>query len=263
MTHCVFAGCSYTAGSGFEQERQDPRLWTMQLHQSHSALNRTHYVNVGNGGASNARIFYEAVQALLKFDCEFAFVAWTSVPRYEMDLGLELYQTRQCFIPNTASRDHDLNLGTISAEYLNKVRDRFVSLAHDHREIWFLLGYINQLMRLSLLRKTKLFFVNALCPWDTDFFIKRENSFLPNDLTKYTQTLLNVNTRSDQEIFKLYDFMHQEYEQQGGVHEQKWLNLYQSIRSLKIDSNSDGRHPGPKTNQLATELFLCQLDQKL
>lgn len=260
MTACIFTGCSYTAGSGWPDLDNDHRLWAKSLHQTHPALAQTRYLNFGIGGASNARIFYESVRAMLAHPGSIVFVAWTSTARFELDLGFETYDCRQVFIPNSPMRDHKLNTHVFSAKYLRKIRDQFVSLVHDHREICGILGYTTQLIKLAQLQQSRIFFVNALCPWDAGFFHKIDY-VLPNTLTPYTQQLLQVSTRDDNEVQQLYNNMHHDYDTQGGIHNNKWLNLYQSIRSLQTDVNYDGIHPGEKTNQIITNLFLTTLDQ--
>jgi hypothetical protein len=261
MNVCLFAGCSYVSGYGWEKGSDDDRLWAKIVH-SDPIFHDTQYVNVGVGGASNARIFYETTRALLKYPCEYAFVAWTSVPRYEFDLGLETYPSRLIFCYNNQIQDYNLNHGTISKSYLENIQNRLLSLVHNHREIVFLLGYLNILCDLADRLQTKIFFINSICPWDQDFFQKIQPT-LPSDLTPYTQKLIGTETRDDPEIFEIYDIMHRDYNNQGGIQSHRWLNLYQSIRSLRVDTNSDDLHPGKQTNQTSAELFLSNLRSKV
>lgn len=259
MDHTLFAGCSYTAGTGFEEGAADPRLWVNILHRDHPVLSKTKLLNVSQGGRSNAGIFADAVYHMLHSKCSHAFVAWTSVPRYEMDLGLETYSTKQVFLPNGTTRDHHLNTITYTKKYLANIRDRFTTLAHPHYEISELVYYINSLICISEHTKTRLFFINALCPWDQDFF-KRLHSTLPDQYTEYTKNLISVDTRDDCEVFKIYAKMHDAYESQGGIHQHKWLNLYSSMKSQLIDTNSDGMHPGEQSNKLYAGDFFKKLN---
>lgn len=260
MIRCIFTGCSFTAGTGWPEGAQDQHLWAKQLHQQHPALSGTRYCNLGIPGASNTRIFYETVAAMLQNSGSIFFVAWTSTARYEMDVGFETYDCHQCFIPNSPVRKHDVNDHVLTVKHLEKVRDQFVSLVHDHREICWILAYTNQLQKLASLIKSQVFFINALCPWDTGFFDKIKYD-VPSQLTPYTQQLLKVQTRDDNEVRQLYDIMHQDYDKQGSVRSTKWLNLYQSIQSLRVDVNPDGVHPGAETNHATTNLLLTNLDR--
>lgn len=260
MTYCVFAGCSLTAGTGFALEKNEPQLWVNQIHNN--LFSHTTKLNLGLGGRSNAGIFQDTVTALTLYPVEYAIVEWTSMPRYELELGFELYNTRQFFIPNGPCKDHQLNDIKYSKEYLNSIRDRFVSLAHDCYEIINLIKYVNVIVNLAKITNTKVFFVNGNCTWDSDFFVQKHN-VLPTDYTTYTQKLLNISNRDDVEIFQLYKKLHDEFEQAGGVNESLWLNLYSSMVRTQIDVNSDQSHPGIESNNQFAETFSKALTAKL
>jgi len=141
MTYTLFAGCSYTAGSGFNLEKNEPNLWVNQLHNKF--FSNTTQLNVSRGGRSNAGIFQDTVKAMLTYPVKHAIIEWTSMPRYELELGFETYSTRQSFIPNSICRDHNLHDINYTGSYLNSIKDRFTSLAHDCFEILNLLEYVN------------------------------------------------------------------------------------------------------------------------
>lgn len=256
MKYVVFSGCSYTAGVGFEFEKDEPCLWVNQLHNKF--FKKYKKLNLGQGGASNEEIFQSAVTALVSYPVEFIIVQWTDFPRYSLDLGFETYSTKMYFIPNSPCRSVNTNGMNYSADYLDSVRDRFTSLAHDCFALFNLVRYVNTIKKLSKLTGTKLFFVNGRCPWDQDFFTKKVDC-LPNQLTTYTQKLLNVDNRDDSEIFILYNKMHQEFADAGGIAESQWLNLYNSMSKSLVDFNHDHMHPGPKSN----DLFVSEFTKKL
>jgi hypothetical protein len=262
MQYTLFAGCSYTYGSGFLQEKDNDDLWVNILHKNVKELSETQILNVAFGGRSNAGIFADAVYNLTKYNCKYAFVEWTSCPRYELELGLETYSTRQCFIPNAPTFDHNLNDCTYTSSYLNGVRDRFTSLAHPHYEIKNLICYINSLVKIANLTNTKIFFINGACPWDAEYFTQLTNT-LPDSFTKFTKKILNVDNRSDDEIFAIYNKIHNQYKEYGGIQENYWLNLYHSISSEKIDTNSDNQHPGKLSNQIYAERFSLEFKNKI
>jgi hypothetical protein len=254
MSYTLFSGCSLTAGSGLELGKQDPALWVNQLHQR--LFSHTNLINVSLGGRSNAGIFQDTVSALLTYSVEYAIVQWTGFPRYEIEVGFELYTTSQCFNAGPVTgHGHKLNNISYSTQYLNDIKDRFIALSHDQYEIVQILKYSNSIQQLARLTNTKLAFVNGMCPWDQEFFVKLEKPTLPDQLTNYTQKLLNAVNRDDNEILKLYDKMHQQYQAVGNVNQTAWLNLYESMRQLQFDVNSDGRHPGPKSNSLYAKQF--------
>jgi hypothetical protein len=261
MKKVLFTGCSYTAGIGFDLEKQEPGLWVNLLHQN-TLLKDCELINAGIGGRSNAGIFQDTVWNLTRNKIDYAFVSWTSLVRYQMSLGLELYNTDVVFLPNGPMVDHNLNDIKYTKTYLENIRDRFTTLPHDHLEIVNLLFYVNSLLRLATIVGTKIFFINAMCPWDNNYFTKLKNVF-PNSYTDFTKKIINIDNRNDEQIFQLYDKIHHEYDQSGNIQSAYWLNLYNSLKSQNIDTNNDGVHPGIKSNKRYFEVLQEHLTQKL
>jgi hypothetical protein len=269
MDITLFTGCSYTEGSGFELEKNDPGLWVNLLHKNVKILQNTKLVNSGVAADSNDQIFINSVEHILKYDTKFVFVEWTSYPRHAFNLGIETYKTKVNFIPNSpikldnTNQQFGLNEITYTKKYLEELRDRVVTLNHPHYEIFKIVNYVNILTNLCKLKKCLIFFINGLCEWDQDFFIKKENA-LPYDYTNYTKKILNVDNRDDDEIYILYNKLHSEYNSVGGIQESRWLNLYNSLRKNRIDVNNDNIHPGYKSNQkyfeFLSQAFLDHLD---
>jgi hypothetical protein len=262
MDITLFSGCSFTAGAGFALEKNDPGLWVNLLHKNVKILQNTELVNCGVGGASNDQIFIDSVEHILKYDTKFVFVEWTSYPRYLFDVGIETYETKVNFIPNApidpdnTNRQLGVNEITYTKKYLENLRDRVVTLNHPYYEISKIVNYVNILTNLCKLKKCLIFFINGLCDWDQDFFTKKENT-LPYNYTNYTKKILNIDNRDDDEIYTLYNKIHNNYNSMGGIQESHWLNLYNSLKKNRVDVNSDGLHPGYKSNQKYFE-FLSQ-----
>ena len=261
MKKTLFAGCSYTAGEGFELYQDSPELWVNLLHKNIPELTQTQLLNVSSSGRANAGIFQDAVYHLLHNDVKYAFVAWTSMPRYEMSLGIEPYPTNTVFLPGRKFvQNHNLNEVTYTKEYLQGINDRFTTLAHLHYEIQTLIYYINSLIALSKLKSCRLFFVNAHCPWDNNYFEKLSDVY-PDSYTEFTKQLLNIENRDDSQIFELYNKLHNDYA--NGIQKDYWLNLYQSLKSIQTDVNYDGLHPGTQTNQNFFHQLKTALDSKI
>ncbi len=259
MKKVLFSGCSYVSGVGFELGKEEPNLWVNLLHRN-THLKDHYLINCATGGRSNQGIFQDTVWHLTQEEYDYAFVSWTSMPRYELELGVETYASRAVFMPNGPLRDHNLNNITYNQQYLENIRDRFTTLAHLHFEILNLVYYVNSLVQLAKLTNTKIFFVNGLCQWDKNYF-DRLDKVLPERYTNFTKRLINIEDRDDEEIFKIYNKMHNEYQLAGGIQEQFWLNLYESLRNLRIDVNEDHQHPGIKSNQLYFEILNQAFDK--
>lgn len=240
--------------------KEEPVLWVNQLYHKYFA--HTTKLNIGVGGRSNQGIFQDTVKALTSLPVEYAFVEWTNFPRYEVQLGFELYSTRVAFMPNSNLTDHNVHGAKYSSQYLTKIRDRLTALAHPCWDIIDIVSYTNTIINVAKLTKTQVFFINGLCPWDQDFFVRMAN-VLPSEYTARTQEFLEVETRDDNQSFELYNKLHSHFEADGGIHQDLWLNLYQSMRHNRIDVNLDTVHPGIESNDLYTRLFSQALEQLL
>jgi hypothetical protein len=264
MKKIVFTGCSFTAGNGWVDalpeksqsiECKDyPELWVNLCHTQLDQLNKLELVNLGVGGASNTEIFENTVQAIGEYadNIDTIFCQWTVMPRYRFNAGLELWATTESIQVNGRSKD-DVRLsdGTVwTRKYLDDLLNRLNVLHHLHGEILKVVKYTNVLRALASTHNIKIYFVNGLCPWDQNYFV-RLNDFLPEDLTPFTKTdILNIKSRSDSDINKLYKIMHDNYDTKGGIDPLCWVNLYSSMGANKIDTNYDNEHPGVKSNQL-------------
>lgn len=257
-----FVGCSYTSGYGFERERYESCFWPVLLHSNVEQLDQTEYVNLGIEGASNELIFTTAVHAMLEHCPKYIFVQWSSYPRINFLLGMETYASKQLFAWDCKPSDHNLHKITYSSEYLSKIRDRFLSLEHQHNQISNIVHFVNTLIKLAIKLNCKIFFINGMCSWDQNYFVKLDN-VLPSEYTHCTQKFLDVDTRSDEEIFVLYNKLHNDYQQHGGIQPNYWLNLYNSLLSNKIDTNQDQVHPGQKSNRVFFDFLSSALIRKL
>ena len=262
MSYTLFTGCSYTQGNGFDLLSQQPELWVNLLHKKNPYSKKTQLLNVAVGGRSNAGIFQDTVWNLLNKDCKYALVEWTSARRFEFSLGLELYETKTVFGYNFLQRPHQLHDVVYSKDYLENIQNRLVTLINVHLEICNLLYYINIIINLANRTDTKLFFINGICPWDNNYFNKLTN-ILPNSYTDFTKILLDTDTRDDEQVFELYEKIHNEYLESGGIHPEYWINLYQSMFNTIVDYNNDGIHPGIQSNQHYSDLFNQSINSRL
>jgi hypothetical protein len=264
MKKVVFTGCSFTAGTGWvdapaEKSNQIkckdyPGLWVNLCHNQLNKLSQLELVNHGVGGASNTEIFENTVQVISEHtdNIDTIFCQWTSMPRYRFNAGLELWYTTESIQVNGRSKDNvRLRDGTVwTRKYLDDLLDRLKVLHHLHGEILKVVKYTNILRALASAHNVKIYFINGMCPWDQNYFV-RLTDFQPEDLTPFTKTdILNIESRSDDDINKLYKIMHNDYDTKGGIDPVCWVNLYSSMLANKVDTNYDNQHPGVKSNQL-------------
>ena len=269
----LFAGCSYTAGNGWmdlpEEEsikvecKDSPHLWVNICHDKIPQIKDLDLVNLGKGGASNTEIFQNVVRSISTIsDIDIVFCQWTAYPRYNFNVGFELWDTFES-LHDTDLKKHDVNLNRGDhwpREYVNDLLDRLRVIHHPHWEILKIVDYSAILSRLAKQKGFEIFFINGLCSWDENYFIKLEN-VKPEEYTPFTKKeILNIDTRDDEDIFKLYDLAHEHYQDAGGVNEDQWINLYNPFNQNKIDFNFDKKHPGKQSNLLYYDIIKQKLE---
>lgn len=280
MKKLVFSGCSFTAGAGWSAEhpnmidtedrtlveiKDSPYLWTNLFRKTTPRFENLESINVSKSGSSNTDIFESTVDVMVEHgdQIDTLFCQWTAMPRYQFNIGFELWNTQECLHTEQRSKPVNLNRGdSWPREYIADLLDRFKALHHLHWEIVKVVKYCDIITKLKeKLGILNVFFINGLCPWDKHYFNKLDN-VLPESYTPFTKTeILNIKTRDDKDIFKLYDLAHDHYTQAGGIDESRWINLYDSFLDNRIDYNFDGTHPGERSNQLYSQLITERLRQ--
>ena len=252
----LVSGCSFAKGHGLKLEKNDPCLWVNQLSEKlHGNLH-----NIAEHGYNNQTIFLETLHALSNNNYNLVIVAWSLLPRWNFNLGFELYSTFSHLI----NYQVNTNQKNFSLSWQKKLKNKLLEGHNDHWHLLEMIKYVNILINLQeKLKKQKIFFVNTFGPWTDNFFTKKSIS-LPSDLTEYEQDLLNVETRDDSEIFALYNLMHTQYTDAGGIQEQHWLNLYNSFKELQVDDASiSDCHPGYKSQDIFVDNLMPVLEEKL
>jgi hypothetical protein len=243
-TTLLAVGCSFTKGHGLPDEIHNNSLWVNRLAHAVDAA----VVNKSVTGVNNDWIFHETISEILKNEYDIIIVSWSAIPRYRFYVGLELYSTSTMLSLTSNGEININNKETISAKWQKETGNRLRKIHNDHWDILNLVKYVNLLNEIQCThRKGQIFFVNALGPWCKNYF-NFETIKLPSELDTYVQTLLNADTRDDSEILDLYSMIHQQYQSYGGILEHKWLNLYESLEIMKVDTVSDtDKHPGIKS----------------
>ena len=268
MPKIIFAGCSRTAGNGWIKPPADdphaniecknyPGLWVNLCHTQIDALKNLTLINVARGGISNTEIFESALSAMSGNPAEvkYLFVQWAAMPRYNFNIGLELWNTTEKMHGPNTRPTHDIKLGNKDQwdrKYITDLLDRLRVLHHLHPEIVKVVQYSKIISNLCKQFNIKVGFINGVCPWDENYFVRLTgNHITPEDYTPFTKNeILDIDSRSDKDIFILYEKIHNDYDNVGGIDPTEWVNLYSSMRNTQIDVNLDQHHPGIQSNQL-------------
>lgn len=155
----LVVGCSFANGSGLPGEHNNSQIWANQLSKK---LGVTFLKNAAKTGANNQWIFLETMSHLIKENYDLVLVEWSAIPRYKINVGLELYDTNSML-------DRDINLvkgNTISKRTLNKIKNLLLRLHNDHWDLLDLVKYVNALIEIQVkARQKNIFFINGLGPW--------------------------------------------------------------------------------------------------
>ena len=253
----LFHGCSFLEGVGLPGLTQDSDNFTNIIGQQLGG----NITNMAKGGNSNERIFLETVCEITKKRYDIVIIGWTSYPRHVFWPGLELFECRRSMTPIKENIiEHNGNDIAFSSRQFEKIRQWFMTLTHDHYHILDICRYVTAIKSIVEEQGGKIFFVNAIAQWDTGYFeqFDRLSDIVvrPDMLTNYTNQLLNSDNRDDEQIDALFHLMGRDYQQVGNIQHQNWLNLYQSLKSLMIDTGNDNFHPGPLSHKKYADLLL-------
>ncbi len=253
----LVVGCSFTQGHGLTYESADPNLWVNKIFPQEEYI----VTNLAVSGANNQWIFLETMSCLLTDVYDIVLVGWSAIPRFNFYVGLELYSVQTMFADIDIKVNNNV---TISGKWIKSIGDNLKKIHNDHWDFLDLIKYVNTLILIQEKKNTgQIFFVNTLGPWPDNYFTKKQIK-LPSDLTSFEQNLLQVDTRDDDEIFQLYDMIHKQYETYGGIQEDRWLNLYSSLRSMQIDDvSANDNHPGYKSQEVFVNMLLPTINKKL
>lgn len=250
----LVCGNCFINGTGLVHGSDDPRLWINQLADT-LGYNLT---NIAQTGRNNDWIFLETSLELAKNQnyYDLVIVSWGSNPNLNADLGLELWSTFTNFLGSYEIGTHEK---TFNIEWQLSTKATLLEGYNFHWDFLKLVKYVNVLKK----QHNDIYFVNTYGPWPDNFFTKQDFE-APSDLDDFTKQLLLVDNRDDEEIFDLYNLIHQQYSDAGGINEGLWLNLYNNLKRNKLDrvSETDG-HPGYLSQDRYAEMLLPSLKEKL
>ena len=239
LTKILVSGASMSKGIGLPGGRTDPRLWSTQL--ANNIWPNNSITNIAQMGHNPDTIFVATLDEITKNSYDHVIVEWSLTTASVFHIGLELYSTKSNLFTN---RDYNLcNNRTVTGEWLYKnIKMNLNEVLNDHWAILKMVEYLNILARVQL-AKGKIWFVNGLGVWPRNYFTKQKSW---QDSDNYTKNnILQKDFRDDNTIEQLYDKIHTSYADAGGIQENLWLNLYDSMQESKIDTISESDpHPG-------------------
>lgn len=238
MINACFNGCSFTHGEGFSIDDQERYVYDRLVSKKFN-FNRT---NIAEIGSSNYVIFMRTVHALKEKKYDIIFVQWSALNRLWLSPGPDVWYNVAVNKKITEYRYRDFYLGK---EDKLKFEQTIRILNHDYQNIIDLITYCGILIELASINSTKVVFINGLVPWKNDILIELGLD-LSKSLSDYTKEILDFDTRCDEEIISCFNKLNQEFSK---LDQSKWVNLFDSFKTNKLDVASDGSHPGIKSHQ--------------
>lgn len=253
MTKILISGSSIAAGAGLPDGKTNSELFVNRLATQVLGYDQKSIDNISDIGADNKHIFLETAIAISKFNYSHVLVQWQSIPRINMHLGLETWPTRVPIL-STQAQCHNIDLvggQQVPGKKIIEISNFLLRYSNLHWEILDLIRYINLLVAQVKSTKTQLYFINYYMPWEHYRYFNCFDWNTPSELDLFTQFLLESDVRSDADSKKIYQMIHDQYQNAGGLQESYWLNLYNPLNNLKVDQASpQDKHPGIKSQQL-------------
>lgn len=248
----LISGASIAAGSGLNSEQTDSRLWANQLAKEYNLT----VTNIARIGDDNREIFLNTMLALSKQQYDYAIIQWVPIPNINIRYGLELYPTRFNLIGTREFGEINLVANQkLNLESIKKSRDYQMRFYKEHWEIRELLAYCKFLRDKMPIGHT--YFLNYTMPWDCNHYFTQVDWHTPSELDTFTQALLDVDLRSDDDVQKLYNMIHQDYAEWGPIDTTDWFNLYEPLKLLQVDQvSNDDYHPGYKSQDRFSEFLI-------
>lgn len=253
-----YAGCSFTANSGFDEARRPECHWPWLLAQR-LGLDQT---NLAVGGCSNEEIFYRCIEHLTTHRPKLAVVMWSSLSRKWV------YPSRDNVDDYTI-----MNLGHVSGlstQGLNKDLGPVREYAKLHYA-YFDNHYVEikrwLLQILALEHLTKSLGINAV-------FIKGFENFLSDFMAIARDPIQGGFSNIRQEIKSMLDFDHRpdDYIWQkiaviqdlvSKIDRDRWIEFDDySFRGNQVDLADDRVHPGIQTNQQLVDKIMLHIEKR-
>ena len=243
----TFTGCSFTVGVGLESEKLDEYNYCNLVSRHYSA----EVNNLAETGNSNYCIFMTALNEILYNSPDKIFVQWSGLARHLLypDPGRSPLPLMPYIKGGYKSKNIEL-----SPHEFEIFVTWFQALNHEYHNIIEIVNYSNILSKLA---PNSIVFINGLLPW-TDDLITITTLYDPhNQLSDYTKSILDFDSRDDKEIYEFFIGLHRIVQ---SLNTKQWVNMFNSMFALMIDKGNDDLHPGPKSHKQYSNMIINHLE---
>lgn len=237
-------GCSYTYGEGFDDADR--------LSHTYTALVNTRLgwdgINLSQRGSSNHEIFIRSAQAISSRCYDVVITQWSGLNRLWLRPGPDTV-----LMSNQESKPYHYRDIYLSGRDKNTLVNQLRLLNHDYGNIFYLVDYCKILQQLAAYNQTKIVYINGLVPWQSDLTHQGPLEDLGTVLSDYTKSILDFDNRDDQEIIEFFDRLRIKFSE---IDPSSWVNLFESMSSLKLDHAPLDTHPGKKSHILYADMVI-------
>jgi len=244
-----FNGCSFTYGEGFDPSDRAIHVYDRILANKYNWSS----TNIAVPGSDNHNIFLRSAESIQSQKYDIVFTQWSALNRIWLSPGPDVYY----FINDIRHSDYTYRDLYINPSDKKKLNELLLLLNHDYQNIIDLTGYCNILEQLAQANGTRIVFINGLIPWQEDL-IQPIGSNFEKSLSSYSKSILDFNTRSDNEIIEYFLKLQQKT---STLNKNIWVNMFDSFYSNTCDHSPAGHHPGIKSHKWMADKIACYIDR--
>lgn len=255
MKTIAFSGGSIPAGVGFDQESNSPLIYPNIFKEYGFEVK-----NLGLPSANNYEIFFSCLNFIATNEVNTVVLEWNDFYRYRFHPAphVEIVISAQ----HCSTRlEKNVHYHSLSDRQLSNFQKTLIQLTHDYPSIMTLLDYCIILQSVCSSKKINLVMFNGSTPWTKDLIEVDFEKNLLEQLSTYSQNLLDFDYRSDDEIISLLSELRKKFLK---IDSKIWANNpFIQITDFLIDrAPVDNAHPGENTHRKIASFIYENLKER-
>jgi len=233
-----FNGCSFTFGEGFCDSDRLKYTYPYVV----GAQTNTKIKNIAIKGSSNYLTFMRSASAIQSNTYDVVFTQWTMPTRLWLFPGPDT----QFFTNDHSDTAYTYREIYLSARKKRNLIDTLLMLNGEFQNLIELVDYCQILDSLASTNNTRSYYINGLLRWTKDLFTSNNYEDMSHSFSAYTKNLLDFDNRNDDELEHFHYILSSKLKT---LNSNKWVNMFNSIKTNMVDTTPENHHPGVKTNE--------------